>query len=777
MDYDPSGLLTLVRDPVGAATRLDYDTHGRPKSLTDSNDNVTRWTYDPAGRLLSEVDSLGQPATMAYDQQGQLVEQVNRRGQSTALSYDDKGNLSQFNLAGSPATFGYDTYGRAAGMSNPDSDFAFVLTPEGLIERVTDRKAGIAVAYEYDQAGRRMSMTAGDETVLYAYDTHGRLSSIESSAGRIGFEYDAFGRRAAMQYPNGVRTTYRYDKLNQINEIRAVGTDGTDVSRFRYTYDNLGNRTQMIDGEDRVVNYTYDAANRLVRVAESDKVTEYVYDAVGNRIAVLVNGEREDYVTGKDNRLLKAGKAEYEYDADGNMTVRTTADGKRYAYRYDAANRLIEAKGPEGTVSYAYAPNGARVSRTEAGEATRFVFDQEDMVFELMGEKIAARYLHGPGIDEPLALTRDASTAYYHADGLGSITGLTDAKGSHAARYTYDAFGKPMQDESRMVNPYRYTAREWDSKANSYFYRARFYLPEVGRFTAIDPLGLSQGQNQYVYVFNNPTGYVDPSGAVAWFVAPAVGALVGGAIGGGTYIYQSIDWSEFVPSSPIGWGALLVVPGMYTAVYASQHVKDTFNGGDLALYTTGGAAAGAAAPVGWAIAAGAGITGLGAAAIAGGMAVLGGLIDTGMQAVADDRALTWGDLVVSGATSLLGFGMGEGLKAMGLITKEVGRNATHLTSLLCGQQTQRTLYNTILSTSITKPIKEVVKTIVKDPISDTVNGWFSGTTNSDETPEPSNMPPPAPGDENRSNITFPGKPGGQNNTTKAHGRKLEKYGR
>lgn len=46
----------------------------------------------------------------------------------------------------------------------------------------------------------------------------------------------------------------------------------------------------------------------------------------------------------------------------------------------------------------------------------------------------------------------------------------------------------------------------------SFNYRARWYDPKIGRFTSEDPIGLSGGVNQYVYVGNNPVNATDPSG-------------------------------------------------------------------------------------------------------------------------------------------------------------------------------------------------------------------------------------------------------------------------
>jgi hypothetical protein len=53
---------------------------------------------------------------------------------------------------------------------------------------------------------------------------------------------------------------------------------------------------------------------------------------------------------------------------------------------------------------------------------TRYLYDGEDIVAEINDHgRVGNRYVHGPGIDEPLALIGKKKTAYYHADGLGSI--------------------------------------------------------------------------------------------------------------------------------------------------------------------------------------------------------------------------------------------------------------------------------------------------------------------------------------------------------------------
>ena len=49
---------------------------------------------------------------------------------------------------------------------------------------------------------------------------------------------------------------------------------------------------------------------------------------------------------------------------------------------------------------------------------------------------VVARYEQPQNIDEPLAMLRSSTTSYFHADGLGSVTSLSNAAGSIANTYT-----------------------------------------------------------------------------------------------------------------------------------------------------------------------------------------------------------------------------------------------------------------------------------------------------------------------------------------------------
>jgi len=122
-----------------------------------------------------------------------------------------------------------------------------------------------------------------------------------------------------------------------------------------------------------------------------------------------------------------------------------------------------------------------------------------------------SRYTETLNTDEPLSELRSDAATYYHQDGLGSVTTLSSAAGSLANTYVFDSFGKLNSSTGSLVNPFRYTAREFDQETGIYEYRARYYDPQTGRFISEDPVEFQGGADFYAYVANNPINYIDPS--------------------------------------------------------------------------------------------------------------------------------------------------------------------------------------------------------------------------------------------------------------------------
>jgi RHS repeat-associated protein len=183
---------------------------------------------------------------------------------------------------------------------------------------------------------------------------------------------------------------------------------------------------------------------------------------------------------------------------------------------------LIRVDRPGIVAEYHYDALGRRIEKVVNGVSTRYIYDNEDIVVEVDGTGTAqAFYLHGPGIDEPLFVARfgaGGGTSVFHADGLGSITTLTNPSGATVRSYTYDSFGRIVAQTGTVTNPYTYTSRELDPESGLFYYRARYYDSSTGRFLREDPVGgLLQRPlllNPYAYVGSNPINNVDPDGQV-----------------------------------------------------------------------------------------------------------------------------------------------------------------------------------------------------------------------------------------------------------------------
>jgi RHS repeat-associated protein len=164
-------------------------------------------------------------------------------------------------------------------------------------------------------------------------------------------------------------------------------------------------------------------------------------------------------------------------------------------------------------VSFKYDPFGRRIYKSSSTATSIFAYDGDNLIEETNSSGgVVARYSQTQTLDEPLAMLRSSTTSYYEADGLGSVTSLSNTAGALAQTYTFDSFGKQTASSGSLTNPFQYTGREFDTETNLQFSRARYYDPATGRFISEDPARFTESTNFYPYVGNNPLTYKDPFG-------------------------------------------------------------------------------------------------------------------------------------------------------------------------------------------------------------------------------------------------------------------------
>ncbi|EAM1086492.1 RHS repeat-associated core domain-containing protein [Salmonella enterica] len=90
-------------------------------------------------------------------------------------------------------------------------------------------------------------------------------------------------------------------------------------------------------------------------------------------------------------------------------------------------------------------------------------------------------------------------------------------------RCQFDAYGNLVEEETathwetgeRLIsfrNPLRFQGQYEDEESGLFYNLNRYYQPELGRYITPDPVGLTGGLNQYAYVGNSPTQWIDPLG-------------------------------------------------------------------------------------------------------------------------------------------------------------------------------------------------------------------------------------------------------------------------
>jgi RHS repeat-associated protein len=79
----------------------------------------------------------------------------------------------------------------------------------------------------------------------------------------------------------------------------------------------------------------------------------------------------------------------------------------------------------------------------------------------------------------------------------------------------FDSNGAEIANhQSAIGNRHLWQDREYDSATGLYYFRARWYSPETGRWLSKDPIGISGGFNLYDFCGNDPVNFVDPTGLV-----------------------------------------------------------------------------------------------------------------------------------------------------------------------------------------------------------------------------------------------------------------------
>jgi YD repeat-containing protein len=396
-----------------------YDGASNLKLTTDAKGQQIAYTYDGVNRLLTEDFLDDNSPEFSYHQSPDVTYHYDTpagpvdNGDGTAVTArNTKGVLAYVQDNSGEEHTSYDARGRVEWTIKriPDPVLSVDLNP------ATSILVSYKTAFDYDSLDRVTRMVYPDnDEVTYQYNARSLLQAVAGGpSGFIlsGLNYLPSGQQQEIDYGNGVRTTYAYDRRQRLVNLLTISQPSTlnqQLINFSYTFDGVSNIKAIQDQRDlgtvpatdprrNSQVFAYDDLYRLTQVqynlpnspTNNGGEIDYRYDRIGNMLAQtssmnqfenglpvanlgtlayggsLGTSNRMGRQTGDppgphalsqiSNPSSATTNRVYSYDGNGNMT---DIDGLHCTW--DFANRLVLGENNDMQVEYRYDYTGRRI--------------------------------------------------------------------------------------------------------------------------------------------------------------------------------------------------------------------------------------------------------------------------------------------------------------------------------------------------------------------------------------------------------------------------------
>jgi RHS repeat-associated protein len=556
---DAFGRTNQIQEVDGSSTytnTLKYDLADNLTNIVNANSENIYYAYNDAGGLVAMADPYLGQWTYVRDYAGRLRVQTDARGDVVSNSYiNPSGNQDPLGRLQVQTVYGTN-YSNHVIIPVFTNTFTYDTVYKGLLYNITDSEGNETNGY--DTRGRLITTTRhlnvnsnnyttsytyndGDKvtsigypnsgpTITNAYFTGGSIKQVANKAsfsGNIYYSvsaanYDEFGHVTSFAYGNGLTTTRGYYSVSK--RLQSISC-GSIFSRT-YTY-SAGDDVLSLSGTGMsATTVTYDNLHRIKTYTGLSG--SYSYDAVGNITNNIEGGGSSySYANPRKQAVRTAFGYTNLYDLCGNMIVRHGGLTNSQAMVYDAENRLkIFSQAGKIVVEYGYAADGARLWKRTDQSATNVQVWIGNIYEEKGGKILFHVFANGQQVctfETNSVLNGGSVTTnvgyYYHEDNLNSSCVLSSPGGSLQETNVYYPFGR-IQTTASQPGTFQisrqFTGQIKDDETGLYYYSARYYDPELGRFiqpdTDILDLSNPQSYNRYSYVLNNPLRYTDPDG-------------------------------------------------------------------------------------------------------------------------------------------------------------------------------------------------------------------------------------------------------------------------
>lgn len=507
--YDAVGQLIGTTLPNGVVLNYEYDDARRLNAIKNSLNERIEYTSDAAGNRTQQViknsaGTITYSVSSVFDELSRVTKVLGNNSQEDKHQYDVNDNrVKTIDGRNNQTQQTYDALNRVKKIIDPNlGETQFTYNAQDQIKTVTDARGNVTT-YNYDGLGNLTSLVSPDTgTTTFTYDAAGnRLSQTDARNIVTNYTYDALNRLTAINYPSAstenVTFTYDTSAVNNkgVGRLTGVSKSGTAITyqynhrgliaqkdtttngisqSIQYTYDKVGNLTEVIYPSDRRINYSYNAqgfVNSITTQANSSAAAQTIV----NTISYLPFGPASSYVYGNglshtqtfdtDYRItaIQVGgvlNRSYGYDPVNNITsiVNGLNSSNNQTYSYDALNRLITASGGYGNLGYGYDAVGNRLSETRNSTTDTYTYPTTNNRLQQIARSTGNRTFTYDAAGNPQQRTADDNSNQTFTFNKANRLETVNVNSALTATYTYNPLGqrvmKTLANSSKEIYHY-----------------------------------------------------------------------------------------------------------------------------------------------------------------------------------------------------------------------------------------------------------------------------------------------------------------------------------
>ncbi|MBX3283303.1 MAG: RHS repeat-associated core domain-containing protein [Acidobacteria bacterium] len=543
---------------------FEYDTRSNLTKRTDARGVITEFSY----QISSAADPLNRLHGITYNTSGADTTYTINAAPAVSLEYMTSGDKMRVKKV---ITSGVATEENTYDADGRVTDYTLTFDGRTSYPMVT--------SYVYDSASRateirypkQYGMTDEPRKLIEpTYDYTSRLSTLRvNSVVQLGsIIYNPRSQATSMRVgePNSgaYHEFYTYEAQTGLLTDQSVNTfDGeswTSLMWLSYEYNRgssngtlngkTGQLTRTIDNHDRNRDRVYenDALGRLIKAKggaatgvsgpTANWTQDYSYDRYGNKTGTSVSGITADSnnvpldglaSVSYDDASNRIDDTDWQYDLSGNLIRGKNESGVWQRFEYDAAGKLVKIKDDSNNVleTYTYGAARSRLKSETSTQRIYYAWDGNSPIVEYSEPTASSTpaysksYVYASSRLLSTA-TRSSATSetilFHHPDRLGTKLMINPSTQAIDRQSTLP-FGTALNAESTAYSNKAFTSYDRSSSTGLDYAVNRTYSKGQGRFTQVDPIGVSstsmlvpQSHNLYAYVLNNPVDFADPSG-------------------------------------------------------------------------------------------------------------------------------------------------------------------------------------------------------------------------------------------------------------------------